>query len=58
MGIQNTAKYRKGGLTDLDNDFTPGVAGQNFVVRAEHVVELVHRIDDRLDLAYTRENSD
>ena len=30
------------------------MTGQNLVVRAEHVVKLVHGIDDRLDLAFTK----
>jgi len=39
---------RKLGLSNLDNDFTPGVTGQNLVVRAEH---FVNGIDDMLALA-------
>ena len=31
------------------------MAGQNPIVRAEHVVKLMHGIDDRLDLAYIKE---
>ena len=31
------------------------MAGQNLVIRTEHVVEIVNRIDDRLDIACTKE---
>ena len=30
------------------------MAGQNLVIRTEHVVEIVNRIDDRLDIACTK----
>jgi len=49
---------RKMGLSNLDNDFTPGMAGQYLVVRAEHVVKFIHGIDEMLDLAYKKEDSD
>lgn len=45
-------------LSNLYHDFTPGTTGQNLIVRAEHIVELIHRIDYRLNLAYTKEDSD
>ena len=41
-------------LSDFNNDLTPCVASQNFVVRAEHVVELIHGVDEWLYLAYKR----
>lgn len=34
------------------------MAGQNPIVRAEHVVKLMHGIDDRLDLAYVKEEKE
>ena len=48
-----TTKY----LGDLDNDFTPGMGGYNPIVCAErgHVINIVHGVDDRLDLAYAHE---
>ena len=42
---------KTGGLSDLDNDFTPGMTSQDPVVCTEHVVKLMHGIDDWLDLA-------
>ena len=43
-----------GSLRDLNNNLTPCVAGQNLIIRTEHVVEIVNRIDDRLNIAYTK----
>lgn len=34
------------------------MAGQNPIVRAENVVKLMHGIDDRLDLAYVKEEKE
>lgn len=51
-------RRKKGGLSNLDNDFTPGMTGQNLIVRVEHIVKLMHGIDDMLDLAYTKEGLD
>ena len=45
----------KRGLSNLDDDFTPGVTGQNPIVRTKHIVEFMHGIDDMLDLACIKE---
>lgn len=47
----------KEGLSDLNNDFASCTASQNLIIRAEHVVELMHGIDERLDLAYMKAGS-
>ena len=48
-------RTERGNLSDLNNNLTPCMAGQNLVIRTEHVVEIVNRIDDRLDIACTKE---
>jgi hypothetical protein len=55
---QNATEQKRDDLNDLDDNFAPGMTGQNLVVRTEHVVKLMHRIDDRLDLAYIKEYFD
>jgi len=49
--MRNTAEQKNRGLSNLDNDFAPGMASQDPVVCAEHLVKFMHRIDDWLDLA-------
>ena len=49
-GIKN-GMYKKGDLSNLNDDFAPSVTGHDLVVCAEHVIEFIHRIDKGPDFA-------